>query len=170
MHECTRTGYLSLLLSFLFSLFFSIHPFYCNNIIASLLSFIIFWHSFLAFLLFHSFTVHNDRVPMHSRYQLINIIKHFLFGRFYFNFNSSNYLKFCITVCKFCKLVLLFSKFYFELKSRKTQFHPFNFVNWSFLDFYAAIFKNKSHSKCSALRLSERSFWYTWHFHYSPAL
>ena len=94
VHGCTCSGHLSLPLSLSFSLFSPIHPFYRDNIqlrvcycsffflfcsfSAHLSSYIIALalHSFLVFHLFHTFTVHSDRVPMHSRYQLIYIIKH----------------------------------------------------------------------------------------------
>ena len=94
VHGCTCTGHLSLFLSLAFSLFFFILLFYCNNIVASLLSFILFSILFFLYysyflhhrsrltliprvsliLLFHTFTVPNNRVHMHSHYQLIYII------------------------------------------------------------------------------------------------
>ena len=58
-----------IILAFFFLFYsFSAHP--SSYIIALTL------HSFFAFLLLHTLIVHSDRVPMHSRYQLIYFIKH----------------------------------------------------------------------------------------------
>ena len=91
LHGFTCAGNLSLFLSLAFSLFSSIYPFYRDNIVTSLLLLTLFSilfflcspqvlhhrsrftliYRFSLILLFHTFIVPNDRVPVQSRYQLI---------------------------------------------------------------------------------------------------
>ena len=111
VHGCTCAEHLSLFLSLSFPYFSSsIHSIaiILLEVCYCLFSFLFYFffvnpisyitaltlHSFLAFLLFHAFTIHSDRVSMHSRYQLMYIIKHWCTWK-----TTGRIILTCHTVC-----------------------------------------------------------------------